>query len=269
MTTRKSNTRRNYQKKSAKSIADLDTKKILKELDKPVSVLVGLAAGVPVAMIVEKVAGKKSTVSGLLGIDGKKLTRILKPAVNIALGMSVHQLTKNPKIKLAGIGLAANGGLIAVKDFLGKDILKGFGDTEEVGSPNNQQTVKVIERVVREAPPSTPLNLPLLEIDEPDAEASQIIERALEDNSGYDGVSNEPITETEEVILPSYNEQEIVESNTQNHKEIESSEIYDENNEGNFKGSDEVDLGKSEDQIAGEIESVYEDNDDDYIDDIP
>ena len=96
--------------------------------------------------------------------------------------MSVHQLAKNPKIKLAGIGLAANGELIAVKDFLVRDILKGFGETE-VGNPNSQQTVKIIERIVKKTPSSTPLNLPLLEIDEPDQEASQFIEGVLEDHS--------------------------------------------------------------------------------------
>ncbi|MCK5023544.1 MAG: hypothetical protein KAS04_05200, partial [Candidatus Aenigmarchaeota archaeon] len=175
-----------------------------KDLDKPISVLVGLAAGVPVAMLVEKAVGKKSTVSGLFGIDGTKLTRILKPAVNIALGMTVHQLTSNPKIKLAGIGLAANGGLIAIKDFLGKDILKGFEDAD-VGSPEQEQTYKVIENVIEERP-NTPLNLPLLDIDEIDNETDSYIEGVIEkvsDSPRIEKSSEQPKPEEEEIILSS------------------------------------------------------------------
>lgn len=204
-------TNRKYNRKQAKSLADIDTKKLINDLDKPFSVLVGLAAGVPVAMIVEKAVGKKSTVSGLLGIDGNKLTRILKPAVNIALGMTVNQLAKNPKIKLAGVGLAANGGLIAVKDFLGKDILKGTDDTDigEIASTQSpQQTpVQVIEHAI-EASVTKPLNLPLLDIDEPESKADRYIENVASDVQGTQqnmGRTVEQPSETveEEIILSS------------------------------------------------------------------
>lgn len=199
-------TNRNYNRK-AKSLADIDTKKLIKDLDKPFSVLVGLAAGVPVAMIVEKAVGKKSTVSGLLGIDGNKLTRVLKPAVNIALGMSINQLAKNPNIKLAGVGLAANGGLIAVKDFLGKDILKGTDDTDigELEAPQYQPPVQVIERAV-EASVTEPLNLPILDVDEPASEVDRYIEDVASDMNGTNmGRSAEPQIDTieEEIILSS------------------------------------------------------------------
>jgi hypothetical protein len=201
------NTNRNYSRKQAKSLADIDTKKLIKDLDKPFSVLVGLAAGVPVAMIVEKAVGNKSTVSGLLGIDGTKLTRVLKPAVNIALGMSINQLAKNPNIKLAGVGLAANGGLIAVKDFLGKDILKGTGSSDigEIAAPLAQPPVQVIERAIE----ATPLNLPVLEIDEPENEAYRYIEDVASDvqgtrHSGMGRGMEEPVdTDEEEIILSS------------------------------------------------------------------
>ena len=198
-------TKRNYSRKSAKGISDIDTKRILKDLDKPVSVLVGLAAGVPVAMIVEKAVGKQSTVSGLLGIDGTKLTKVLKPAVNLALGLSIHQLAKNQNIKLAGVGLAANGGLIALKDFLGKDILSGFKQAEVAGPENQQQTVKVIEKVIQERPP-LPLDLPLLEIEEPDDETRDYIEGMVREIRGP--VQPQPVQPTQpddepEIILSS------------------------------------------------------------------
>jgi hypothetical protein len=166
----------------------------VKDLDKPTSVLIGLAAGVPVAMIVEKAIGKQATVSGLLGIDGKKLTRILKPAVNIALGMSIHQLASNPKIKLAGIGLAANGGLIAVKDFLGKDILRGPGDSD-IGALASRQPARVIEQAIQ----TTPLNLPVIEIDDP-----KEVDRYIEpDIDGEELSTRGRNNEIEEILLSS------------------------------------------------------------------
>lgn len=197
------NTNRNYSKK-ARSLADLDSKKIMRDLNKPFWVLVGLASGVPVAMIVEKAVGDKSTVSGLLGIDGTKLTKVLKPAVNIALGMTVNQLATNPNIKLAGVGLAANGGLIAIKDFLGKDILKGIGDADlgELAAPRYQPPVQVIEQAIE----ATPLDLPVIPIDEPVNE----IDRYIEDVAGNMDAANMGRTsqpqagdDEEEIILSS------------------------------------------------------------------
>jgi hypothetical protein len=205
-------TKRNYNRKKAKSLADIDTKRILKDLDKPISVLVGLAAGVPIAMIVEKAVGRKSTVSGLFGIDGTKLTRILKPAVNIALGMSVHQLAKNPKIKLAGIGLAANGGIIAMKDFLGKDILKGISDGG-LGNSGQQPPARVIERAI-ERNSSRPLDLPVLEIDEPGEEVDNYIENVV----AGPATKIESVPEEQEIILSS----DRPEDNFENEPEISS-----------------------------------------------
>lgn len=227
-------TKRNYNRKQAKSLADIDTKKILKDLDKPISVLVGLAAGVPIAMIVEKAVGKKSTVSGLFGIDGTKLTRILKPAVNIALGMSVHQLVKNPKIKLAGIGLAANGGLIAIKDFLGKDILKGISDGD-LGNTPQPTPVGVIERAI-EQNASRPLDLPILEIEEPSEEVDAYLENMAKDETVVSGPAPqiEAVPEEKEIILSS------------------------DRPEDNYENETEVSSDDDEDEFSGDIESSEE-----------
>lgn len=227
-------TKRNYNRKQAKSLADIDTKKILKDLDKPISILVGLAAGVPIAMIVEKAVGKTSTVSGLFGIDGTKLTRILKPAVNIALGMSVHQLVKNPKIKLAGIGLAANGGLIAIKDFLGKDILKGISDGD-LGKAPQPASIGVIERAI-EQNASRPLNLPILDIDEPSEEVDSYLENMAKDETVVSGPAPkiEAIPEEKEIILSS------------------------DRPEYNYENEPEVTSLDDDDDFAGEIESAPE-----------
>jgi hypothetical protein len=72
---------------------------------------------------------------------------------------------------------------------------------------------------------SAPLNLPLLDIDEPNGEASEIIERAASDEVEIEGA-------------------------------------------GTVEGAGDVEIGKTEDQIAGEQETMYESDDEDF-DDIP
>ena len=218
MTAQKSNTKRNYQRRQVASLKDLKVNKFIKDADKPISILVGLLAGSPIAIWIDK----QMTAKKVFGMEGDKLKKWVKPGANFILGMSTHFLAKDQRLKLAGIGLATNGGLIALKELLGgKDLLKGLvdevGAIENVGSTTYNVLSAASDRIG-----SSPLNLPLLQVDDPDPEASEIIERAIVDNEDIDGI----------------------------------------------KGSPEVDLGKSEEQIAGEIESVYEDNDDE-MDDIP
>ena len=217
MATTESNTKRKYSRRKPTSIKDLKVNNYLKNADKPISILVGLLAGTPVAIWIDK----QMTAKKVFGMDGDKLKKWVKPGANFVLGMSAHMLAKDQRIKLAGIGLAANGGLIALKELLGgKDLLKGLieGD-EEIGS-----TYQVLSSAA-EGNATTPLNLPLLNIDEPNPEASEIIERAASDEVEIEG------TQT-------------------------------------IERAGDVDLGKTEDQLAGELETVY-DGDDDEMDDIP
>ena len=118
--------------------------------------------------------------------------------------MTINQLAKNPNIKLAGIGLAANGGLIAVKDFLGKDILKGMDENDlgELAAPQYQPPIHAIEQAIE----TTPLNLPVIPIDEPENEVDQYIEDVARDMNGTNtGRTAQPQIETieEEIILSS------------------------------------------------------------------
>ena len=213
MATAKSNTKRNYNRRKPVSIKDLKVDNYLKSADKPISILVGLLAGSPIAIWIDK----QMTAKKVFGMDGDKLKKWVKPGANFVLGMSAHMLAKDQRIKLAGIGLAANGGLIALKELLGgKDLLKGIIEGDDVGSTFTSISSASTNGI------SAPLNLPLLNIDEPNAEASEIIERAASDEVDMEGV---------ETI------------------------------------SGDVDLGKTEDQIAGELESIYDDEDD--LDDIP
>ncbi len=212
-----SGTTRDYKPRQAVSLRDLKAGKYIKNAEKPISVLVGLLAGSPIAIWIDK----QMTAKKVFGMDGDKLKKWVKPGTNFVLGMTAHFLAKDQRLKLAGIGLAANGGLIALKELLGgKDLLKGL--TSEIGETS---TARYLGQNVVPAG-SAPLNLPLLSIDD---EASEIIDRAAE--------------EPGEVV------------------------------EGTMKGnleSAELEIGKTEEQIAGENEPVMDDNDyTEEMDEIP
>lgn len=211
MATAKSNTRRNYKRKNPISFKELKVNNYLKNADKPISILVGLLAGAPIAIWIDK----QMTAKKVFGMDGDKLKKWVKPGANFILGMSAHMLAKNQRIKLAGVGLAANGGLIALKELLGgKDLLKGIIEGDSVGSPF-KSLASLPSRSL-----ASPLNLPLLSMDEPNSEAASIIERAASD-------------------------------------EVE------------IEGPGEVEIGKTEAQIAGALETLDNSADDNDLDDIP
>ncbi len=217
MATAKSNTKRNYNRRSPVSIKDLKVADYMKNADKPISIMVGLLAGTPIAIWIDK----QMTAKKVFGMDGDKLKKWVKPGANFILGMSVNKLAKNQKIKLAGIGLAVNGGLIALKDLLGgKDLLKGIIGGDGMSGPTFNVLSQAPNRVG-----ATPLDLPLLNIDEPGGEASEIIERAASGEGEIEGAH--PV-----------------------------------------EGAGGVEIGKTEDQIAGELETLYDQGDEDF-DDIP
>jgi hypothetical protein len=219
-------TTRSYKRKQPLSLRNLKVGKYFNNAEKPISVLVGLLAGSPIAIWIDK----QMTAKKVFGMEGDKLKKWVKPGTNFILGMTAHFLAKDPRIKLAGVGLAANGGLIALKELLGgKDLLKGLVD--EIGNTNDvgATTARVLDNVAIQSG-STPLNLPLLPIDEDvDESTSEIIENVINEDD------NAPSTEEENI-------------------------------EGNLE-SGGPEIGKTEEQIAGEDEPVI---DDDYdLDEIP
>lgn len=188
MAQKKSNndsTKRDYTRRSPVSIKDLKVKSFVKNADKPISILVGLLAGSPIAIWIDK----QMTAKKVFGMDGDKLKKWVKPGANFILGMSVNLLAKDQRLKLAGIGLAANGGLIALKELLGgKELLKGLVDGVDGTKGIGSSTYKSLAAAGRGI--SSPLNLPLLAIDEPNAEASEIIERAITDDGDITGMGS-------------------------------------------------------------------------------
>lgn len=188
MAQKKSNndsTKRDYNRRSPVSIKDLKVKSFVKNADKPISILVGLLAGSPIAIWIDR----QMTAKKVFGMDGDKLKKWVKPGANFILGMSVNLLAKDQRLKLAGIGLAANGGLIALKELLGgKELLKGLVDGVDGTKGIGSSTYKSLAAAGRGI--SSPLNLPLLAIDEPNAEASEIIERAITDDEDITGMGS-------------------------------------------------------------------------------
>jgi len=227
MATKKSaGTTRSYKRKNTLSLRNLKVDKYFNNAEKPISVLVGLLAGSPIAIWIDK----QMTAKKVFGMEGDKLKKWVKPGTNFILGMTAHFLAKDPRLKLAGVGLAANGGLIALKELLGgKDLLKGLVD--EIGNTDNvgTTTARVLDNAAIQSG-STSLNLPLLPIDEDvDESTSEIIENV--------------ISEDEETSAPE-----------------------EENIEGNLE-SGEPEIGKTEEQIAGQDDPVVEDDYD--LDEIP
>ena len=178
---------------------------------KPVLIALGVFGGSRIAIMLDKqLSGKK-----VFGIEGEKLKPWAKTGVNL-VGGGLLALIRNPNFKLLGAGLATNGVFQGYKGITKKDLLSLQGmENNYVGSP-----LQAIEEISA-TPGATPLNLPLLQIDE---EAEDMIDRAAE--------------EPEEVV------EGTVEGNV----------------EGNLESTD-VALGKSEDQIAGENETIMEDDD--------
>lgn len=187
MAVRKRNTKRNYNRQERVSIKDLKLDTFIKGAEPAFSVLAGLLAGVPIAIFIDK----QMTAKKIFGLEGDKLKKWVKPGANFILGVAANRLAKDRRIKLAGTGLAANGGLIALRDLLGqKDLLKGLieGD-DEIG------TYEVLSASAEDSE-ATPLDLPLLPIDETNPEASEIIESAASDDmEGLESIADTGETE--------------------------------------------------------------------------
>lgn len=140
MATKKNTTRRRRSTTSPK----IDLKKMPKQAEKPAYVVLGLLASKPVAMLIDKITGTtEQTVSGIFGIDANgMLKKWAKPLGVAATGLALSQLARNENMRIMGYGLAAGGGIIAVKQFWNKDLfaisgLEGFGESsEEIASPN-------------------------------------------------------------------------------------------------------------------------------------
>jgi hypothetical protein len=112
---------------------------ILNELKTPALLIVGMVGGTMAGKMLDKVMPVDETATGF------QVKSLVKPVVQIGVGMAGALLLKDQNLKLVAAGVTASGIASTVKVFLKKDILAGLGDPS-MGAP--------IKRVFRE-----PINL--------------------------------------------------------------------------------------------------------------
>jgi len=112
---------------------------ILNELKTPALLVVGMVGGTMAGKLLDKVLPVDETATGF------QVKKLVKPVVQIGVGMGGAILLKDQNLKLIAAGITASGIASTVKIFLKKDILSGLGDPN-MGDP--------IRRVFRE-----PINL--------------------------------------------------------------------------------------------------------------
>ncbi len=119
-------TRRQVAKRS--SFAGFSMNKLVSDAKTPLLVLGGMWLGRKTYIALTQ----NSTVSGIFGVDGKKLA---VPIAQILGGLTFSQLVKNKDWAPIGWGFAVSGGLQIIKDTFNKDILAGFlGETPEAAN---------------------------------------------------------------------------------------------------------------------------------------
>lgn len=112
---------------------------ILNELKTPALLVVGMVGGTMAGKLLDKVLPVDEAATGF------QVKKLVKPVVQIGVGMGGAILLKDQNLKLIAAGITASGIASTVKIFLKKDILSGLGDPN-MGDP--------IRRVFRE-----PINL--------------------------------------------------------------------------------------------------------------
>lgn len=112
---------------------------ILNELKTPALLMIGMVGGTMAGKMIDKALPIDETVTGF------QVKSLVKPVVQIGVGMAGALLLKDQNIKLIAAGVTASGIASTVKVFLKKDILAGLGNPG-FGEP--------IKRVFRE-----PINL--------------------------------------------------------------------------------------------------------------
>ena len=114
VTRRKSTTPRTASSKG------FSTSQMIKDAETPLTVGVGVLAG----KFAHDFLTRGASIAGLGDTaDTKKATSLLQPAILIALGLSLPQLTKNKYAKNIGAGVALYGGVTAAKNYTNTDVL--------------------------------------------------------------------------------------------------------------------------------------------------
>ena len=131
-------------KKSNPKKAKLDAKVVMEELKAPGLIILGMIGGNLAGKLVDKAVKVDDTATSF------QAKALLKPVVQIAVGLGGSILLKDKNLKLIASGVAASGIASTVKVFLKKDILQGLTSFAGLGEPDTDSS----QRVFRE-----PLNL--------------------------------------------------------------------------------------------------------------
>lgn len=215
-------TKRQYNRKTAKSVRDLSFNQMAKDFRTPALMI----AGMTIANIGIKQLNKvldKPAVNGLLGIDSKTLKKYIAPTASVVTGLAVYQLMPNQDVKVMGLGIATKGGIMALKEITGKDILSGM---EGIGNvlPETTQTPVSIEQVNQS---SSPLDLPLYEVEDNQSDTS--IRRLMDTDPDYgtDGVQgySQQGAEKEIILNSRLDKDNITDEETDNDFSTEKSDV--------------------------------------------
>ncbi len=232
-------TKRQYNRKAPKSLRDLDFKQMGKDFRTPALMIAGMTIANYGIKQLNKVLEKPS-VSGLLGVDSKTLKKYVAPTVSIATGLAVYQLVPNQDIKVVGLGVATKGGIMALKEITGKDILSGLEGTGGLGNVLPEPAPITVEQV--SGPKTSPLDLPLYEIDEPETNPafSRLMETDPENRT--DGVRGYGQTgrETEIVLNSRMEDDNITDDDLDKDYDTEKSDVDMASVESEISGGGEI-----------------------------
>lgn len=128
------------QQKSGKP--NLDPKAIIEELKTPGLIILGMVGGNMAGKMIDKVTKVDPEATGF------QVKALLKPVVQISVGVGGALFLKDKNMKLIASGVAASGIASGVKVFLKKDILQGLTNFAGLGDSDS------VSRVFRE-----PVNL--------------------------------------------------------------------------------------------------------------
>lgn len=95
---------------------------VLNELKTPALLIVGMMGGTMAGKMIDKALPIDETATGF------QAKALVKPVVQIGVGMAGALLLKDQNIKLIAAGVTASGIASTVKVFLKKDILAGLGN---------------------------------------------------------------------------------------------------------------------------------------------
>jgi len=102
--------------------AKLDLKTVIKELKAPGLIILGMVGGAMAGKLIDKAVPVDETATGF------QAKSVIKPLVQISVGLGGAIFLKDKNLKLVSAGVAASGIASSVKVFLKKDILNGLGD---------------------------------------------------------------------------------------------------------------------------------------------